>query len=527
MPFRVPSSPLYLSFRILAVLAAVSPDARLLAAAEQIRPNILWVMSDDHAVQGVGAYGGRLAALNPTPTLDRLAREGARMDRVFCSNSICTPARATILTGQYSHTNGVRTLDDSLAPQQQVLPRLLRESGYLTAMIGKWHLDTEPSAFDYYCVLPGQGTYFNPVFHDKNRGAWPDNRRQMIGSIVGQADAALHVDDAVTSLSLDWLKQRDKSKPFFLMHHFKSPHGNWENAERYDFLYEGVEIPEPSSLRASPVHRSAATAGLGSSIGKRNPRRNMGQQMSVDPSLPDDTYLKQSYQHYLKKYLRCIRGIDDNVARLLEYLAKTGELDNTIIFYTSDQGQLTGEHDTFDKRWMYEESMRMPFLVRHPKSIRPGTTSDALITNADIAPTLLEIAGLAPPASMQGHSFRAMLAGAPPPADWQTSLYYRYWMHLAHHDVPAHYGVRSADFKLIFFYGLPLDATGALARQTPAAWELYDLRADPEELKNVYAEPVYAATVAKLKAELLRLKTDLGDTDEKYPELMAVRQRAW
>ena len=513
--------------RVRVVVVATLLLLRCASAADAARPNILWIMSDDHAVQGVGAYGGRLAALNPTPTLDRLAREGIRMDRVFCSNSICTPARATVLTGQYAHTNRVRTLDDSLAPQQQVLPRLLRESGYVTAMIGKWHLDTEPSAFDYYCVLPGQGTYFNPVFHDKVRGTWPDNRRQMIGSIVGHADAALHVEDAVTSLSLDWLKQRDQSKPFFLMHHFKSPHGNWENAERYDFLYDGVEIPEPSSLRTLPVNRSAATAGLGSSIGKRNPRRNMGQQMSVDPSLPDDAYLKQSYQHYLKKYLRCIRGIDDNVARLIAYLEKTGELANTIVIYTSDQGQLTGEHDTFDKRWMYEESMRMPFIVRYPPTIKAGTTSDLLVTNVDFAPTLLDFGGVAAPATMQGRSFRAMLGGASAPADWQTSVYYRYWMHLAHHDVPAHYGVRTADFKLIFFYGLPLDATGALPPKTPAAWELYDLRSDPEELKNVYAEPAHAATVAKLKAELLRLKADLGDTDEKYPELMAVRRQAW
>jgi arylsulfatase A-like enzyme len=497
------------------------------AAAEANRPNILWIMSDDHAAQGVGAYGGRLAALNPTPTIDRLAREGVRLTNVFCSNSICTPARATLLTGQYSHANGVLTLNDDLKPNQQVLPRLMHGAGYATAMIGKWHLGCEPSAFDYYCVLPGQGTYFNPVFHDKNRGAWPNNQRQMIGSVVGHADAALHVDDATTDISLDWLKKRDRTKPFFLMHHFKSPHGNWENAERYDFLYEDVKIPEPTNLREGPSSRSAATAGLGSSIGKRNPRRNMGQQMSVDPRLPDDSYLGASYQRYLKKYLRCIRGIDDNVARLLTALATSGDLDNTIIVYTSDQGLLTGEHDLYDKRWMYDESMRMPFIVRYPKSIRAGSTSAAMITNVDFAPTLLDFVGVPAPATMQGRSFRTIMEGGPTPAGWQTSVYYRYWMHLAHHDVPAHYGVRSADFKLIFYYGLPLGANGALAKPTPPGWELYDLRSDPEENRNVYAEPKYAATVAALKMELLRLKSAVGDTDEKYPELKRVREKFW
>ena len=483
------------------------------AAAESRPPNILWIMSDDHAATAVGAYGGRLAALNPTPHLDRLAREGARLTNAFCTNSICTPSRATLLTGQYSHVNGVRTLNDPLPPARQTLPPLMQAAGYTTAMIGKWHLHEEPSTFDYYCVLPGQGWYANPVFLQKGKGAWPKNEFRFEGYDNKNSE------DAVADLSLAWLKQRDASKPFFLMCHFKAPHDNFENAERYDFLYDDVRIPEPDSLWRTPNHGSAATEGTGTSVGKRNARRNMGHHMFVDPKLPDDAYKRVAYQRYLKKYLRCVKGLDDNIGRLLAHLEQTGELDRTVIFYTSDQGFMLGEHDYIDKRWMYEESLRVPFLVRYPPSIQGGTTRDAIVNNTDFAPTLLEFAGAAVPASMQGRSARAVLEGRTP-ADWPTSTYYRYWMHMAHHDNPAHYGIRTKDFKLILFYGLPLDAAGAVKKPTTPGWELYDLRADPQEMKNVYGDPAYAAKVRELKAELQRLKEKVGDTDEKYPELV-------
>jgi N-acetylglucosamine-6-sulfatase len=495
-------------------------------SASAASPNILWIMSDDHAAQAVGAYGGRLAPLNPTPTIDRLAREGIRFENVFCSNSICTPSRATLLSGQYSHVNGVRTLADPITPDRIVLPRVMSELGYTTAMIGKWHLHAEPVGFDYYCVLPGQGTYFNPVFHDQNLGAWPDNQRQMIGRIVGQADAALHADDAITDLSLQWLKRRDPSKPFFLMHHFKSPHGNWENPESTDFLYEGIDIPEPANLRTGPITGSPGTDGLGSSIGQRNLKRNIGMQMRVDPALAPDNYRHEAYQRYLKKYLRCVRGVDDNIARLLAHLESTGELDNTLILYTSDQGQLTGEHDYYDKRWMYEESLRMPFIVRYPPAIKAGLTSDAMITNVDFAPTLIDLAGGVAPASMQGRSFKPMIEGRPAPADWRDAVYYRYWMQLAHHHVPAHYGIRTTDYKLIFFYGLPLDATGAVPQKSTPGWQLFDLRHDPEENHDVYLDPKYADTVVALKKQLIQLKQEVGDTDDAYPELTALRDQS-
>jgi N-acetylglucosamine-6-sulfatase len=492
--------------------------------AAESRPNILFIMSDDHAAHAIGAYGGRLAALNPTPTIDRLAREGVRLRNAFCVNSICVPSRATLMTGEYPHRHGITTLEGSLPPERQLLAQLMKQAGYETAVVGKWHLGAEPAAFDYYSVLPGQGLYHNPVLHEKGRGPWPRNEVRYPTRGYG----AVHVCDVITDLSLAWLKQRPAkgTKPFFLMHHFKAPHDDFENAERYDFLYAGATIPEPESLARVPNHGSEATKGTGTSVGKRNSRRNMGMHMHVDPALSDADYQREAYQRYLKKYLRCVRGVDDNVARLLDHLRQSGELENTVIVYTSDQGFMLGEHDYIDKRWMYEESQRVPFLVRYPRSIRGGTVSDAIVNNVDFAPTLLDFAGVTTPPSMQGRSFRSILEGRTP-GDWPAATYYRYWMHMTHHDNPAHYGIRTADFKLIFFYGLPLDARGALAKPTTPGWELYDLRKDPHELRNVYADPAYAGTVEQLKAELLRLKDRVGDQDEKYPELMQVRELFW
>lgn len=505
------------------LLAVLIATALPLRGAD--KPNILYIMADDHAAEAIGAYGGRLAALNPTPTIDRLAREGAMLTNCFCTNSICTPSRATILTGQYSHVNGIRTLIGSLPEARQALPTLMKAAGYETAMVGKWHLEAEPSAFDFYSVYPGQGSYFNPIYLERGPKPWPQNTRRVAG-----ADST-HESDSVTDISLAWLKGRKSDKPFFLMHHFKAPHDNFENAERYDFLYDDVKMPEPESLWSSRNYGSEATQGTGTSVGKRNTRRNMGMHMFVDPNLSDDEYKRVAYQRYMKKYLRCVRGVDDNVARLLDYLEKSGQLDNTLIIYTSDQGFMLGEHDYIDKRWMYEESLRMPFIARYPKLIKAGTKSDALINNTDFAPTLLAAAGGAVPEAMQGRSFLPMLRGESEPGDWRKATYYRYWMHMAHHDNPAHYGIRTKGFKLIFFYGLPLDAEFYNAKEkgvpTTPGWELYDLSKDPMELHNVYADAAYAKVRDDLKKELLRVKEQVGDTDENYPELMKVREKTW
>ena len=489
------------------LIAAVITHTYGTEAAAASQPNILYIMSDDHAAHAIGAYGSRLAVLNPTPTLDKLAREGALLTNCFCTNSICTPSRATIMTGQYSHVNGVTTLNGEIPSDRQHLARLMKQAGYETAMIGKWHLKAEPAAFDYYSVLPGQGWYFNPVFRQRGPKPWPEN------TFSFQGYDSRHSSDAITDLSLRWLKTRKQTdKPFFLMHHFKAPHDNFENAERYDWLYQDVQIPEPESLWQRENHGPLNQPQYGTSVGKRNTRRNMGHHMFVDESLTDDGYKREAYQRYLKKYLRCVKGVDDNIARLIDHLRSTGELDNTIIVYTADQGFMLGEHDYIDKRWMYEESLRMPFIARYPSGIKGGTKVDAIINNVDFAPTLLNFAGVDKPDFMQGRSFHGLLAGETPPEDWPQATYYRYWMHMAHHDNPAHYGIRTKDFKLIHFYGQPLDAPGAEKGETPAYWELYDLNKDPHEMNNVIEDPAYAGTLATLQTQLHQLQTKVGDS---------------
>lgn len=508
--------------KILLILLLAVP---VICAAETRKPNVLYIMSDDHAAHAVGAYGGRFAKLDPTPNIDRLAREGMLMRNCFCGNSICTPSRASVLTGQYSHTNGVLTLNGKLPPERQYLPKLMKEAGYETAMIGKWHLKAEPAAFDYYMVLPGQGSYFNPTFRQRGPKPWPKNEFRTTGY------DSQHSSDSITKLSLQWLKKRKKDRPFFLMHHFKAPHDNFENAERYDWLYENIDMPEPETLWAEENHGSEATKGTGTSVGKRNKRRNMGHHMFVDQNLSDKDYKRTAYQRYMKKYFRTIRGVDDNIGKLLAHLEKSGELDNTIIIYTSDQGFMLGEHDYIDKRWIYEESLRMPFIVRYPPWIQAGSQSDVIVNNTDFAPTILSAAGTTAPDYMQGHSFLPVLRGEGAPAGWRTAHYYRYWMHMAHHENPAHYGIRTKDHKLVFFYGRTFGAKAgyknSLDVPTQPGWEFYDINKDPHETKNLYNDPSYAVTIKKLKADLLRTKEELGDTDEKYPELMEIRKQYW
>ncbi|MEM6915233.1 MAG: sulfatase-like hydrolase/transferase, partial [Verrucomicrobiota bacterium] len=389
------------------------------AATAEERPNILYIMSDDHAAHAIGAYGGRLAALDPTPTIDRLAEEGMVFENAFCTNSICAPSRASVITGQYPHTNGVYDLRGGIEGERQFLAIEMKKAGYETAMVGKWHLKEEPSAFDFYTVLPGQGDYHNPTFRVRGEKGWPNDTIQAEGK---------HSSDAITDITLEWLKNgREEGKPFFLKHHYKAPHDYFEHAARYDDYLADVEIPEPENLwlENQPEFGSIATLGyegelvphIGTSIGLRNPRRSYA--VDLPPRFPKDfpeNYDPEEYTHdeikrlsynaYLKTFLRCVKGIDDNLARLFAYLEETGELDNTVIVYTGDQGFMLGEHDYQDKRWMYEESMRMPFLIRFPKTIEAGSRTDAIVENVDYAPTLLDFAGVETPDYMQGASFK-------------------------------------------------------------------------------------------------------------------------
>ncbi len=419
------------------------------AARAADRPNILYIMSDDHAAHAISAYGGRLAEAAPTPNIDRLAREGALFTNAFCTNSICSPSRACVLTGQYNHINGSFDLAGDVKPGKQMLAIEMKNAGYHTAMIGKWHLKVEPADFDYYCVLPGQGSYHDPVFRTRGDKPWGKNTIKFEGK---------HSTDAITDLTLDWLKTGwDQDKPFFLMHHYKAPHDYFDNAPRYESYLADVDLPEPDTLwTRDPQFGSIATRGaddelvphIGTSIGPRNPRRSYLRDLpelypnefpaDYDPAnFSDVENTRLAYNAYLRKFLRCVKGIDDNLGRLFKYLEETGQLDNTVIIYTGDQGFMLGEHDYQDKRWMYEESQRMPFLIRYPKSIQAGQRFDAIIENVDYGPTMLDLAGAAIPESVQGRSFKSLLETGQEPGDWKQAAYYRYWMHMAHHDNPA------------------------------------------------------------------------------------------
>ncbi|MEM6803824.1 MAG: sulfatase [Bacteroidota bacterium] len=506
--------------------------------AQNQKPNIIFIMSDDHTTQAVGAYGSRLARLNPSPTLDKLAEEGMLFEQVFCTNSICTPSRATIITGQYPQTNGVLDLDHQLPVDKQYLPKEMKKLGYSTAMIGKWHLKKEPANFDYYNVLTGhggQGSYFDPVLADKNKGSWPNNKVSHTG----------HSTDIITDLSLEYLKNRDLSKPFFLMHHYKAPHDNFEFAPRYADYLEEVEIPEPSSLYAQPFFGSAATRGendesrhlIGTSVSPRHTRRNYVNFYKYQ-DLKDKEATHRAYQTYLKHYLRCVKGVDDNLARLFDYLKKEGLWENTIIIYTGDQGFMLGEHDLIDKRWMYEESMRMPFIVHYPKKIAAGSRSTLLINNADFAPTMIELAGGKVPRYMQGMSFKKELMGEEI-SSWREATYYRYWMHMIHHEVPAHFGIRTDRYKLILFYSSHYredEASKAfywwkqyapVKNTSPVAWEFYDLENDPEELHNRYGDPSYQDIIAKLKVKLIAEREKLNETDKNFPKIKHIVEENW
>lgn len=499
------------------------------------RPNILYIMSDDHAAHAISAYGSRLAQIAPTPNIDRLAKEGVLFRNAFCTNSICSPSRACVLTGQYNHINGSFDLGGRVNPGKQMLAIQMGKAGYHTAMIGKWHLKAEPADFDYYCVLPGQGKYHNPEFRIRGDKPWGRNTIKLEGK---------HSTDAITDLTLEWLKEGwDQDKPFFLMHHYKAPHDYFENAERYESYLADVDIPEPNTLwNRDAKFGSIATRGvddeliphIGTSIGSRNPRRSYLRDLpkmfprefpkNYDPTnFSDKENTTLAYNAYLKKFLRCVKGIDDNLGRLFGHLKKTGQLDNTLIIYTGDQGFMLGEHDYQDKRWMYEESHRMPFLVRYPKTIPAGQTFDTIVENVDYGPTMLEFAGAKIPESVQGSSFKSLLESGKEPKGWKQEAYYRYWMHMAHHDNPGHMGLRTKTHKLIYYYGCNYDG----GYQTPPGWELYDLVKDPHETQNIYDDPANASLVADLKQRLADTRKRVGDDGSHYPKCEAIIQEFW
>jgi arylsulfatase A-like enzyme len=465
------------------------------------RPNILFIMSDDHAAHAISAYG---SVVNETPHIDRIGDEGVVLENCFCTNSICAPSRGTILTGTHSHINGVRTLDDPFDGRQETVQGLLHDDGYQTAIVGKWHLGhgghSDPTGFDYWAVLPGQGMYHNPDMY-----------------VMGQQEKFDgYVTDIITDLSLDWLDGRDRDRPFLLFLHHKAPHRHWEPDERHATMYDDVEIPYPPTFDDDYANRSRAARDAKMRIDDLTPFDLKG-----DPpeGMEGDELKRWRYQRYIKDYLACVASVDDNVGRVLDYLDAEGIAENTIVIYTSDQGFFLGDHGWFDKRFMYEESLRMPFLMRYPREIAAGTRSDAVVTNVDFAPSFLEYAGLPASERMQGRSFRGIVGGEPEPEDWPEAMYYRYWMHRDRdHHTTAHYGIRTRRYKLIYYYGDPLDAAGANGPRTEPEWELFDLAEDPMEMRSIYDDPAYAGVVRELTDELHRLQADVGDQPYVVPE---------
>lgn len=519
---------------LLSLAFCVALLAAPLTAAE--RPNILFIFSDDHAPHAIGAYNGWLKSVNPTPNIDKLADQGMLFENSFCTNSICGPSRAVILTGKHSHKNGFMNNGNNFDGDQQTFPKLLQAAGYQTAFYGKWHLKSTPQGFDQWKVLPGQGLYYNPDF------LTPEGKITVEG----------YCTDIVTDMAVEWLKEtRDPDKPFLLMCQHKAPHRNWMPAMRHLHLYDDIEIPEPATLfdrwedNAPPARFQELEVDrhmdlnydlfvdltpdfAGQPSQKRQDRSAWANLKRFTPGqlktwreayAPKDEAFHKSnlkgkdlvrwkFQRYAKNYLRCVRGVDDSVGRLVAELDKLGLADNTIVIYCSDQGFYIGDHGWYDKRWMYEESLKMPLIVKWPGVTKPGSRSQLMVQNLDYAETFLDVAGAAIPGDMQGASLVPLLRGVTP-ADWRRSIYYHYYEYPSVHMVPRHNGIRTERYKLIHFYQFD-------------EWEFYDLATDPDELTNLYENPKYAARIEKTKSQLERLRKHYADDSD-----MSIKPAQW
>ena len=456
--------------------------------SESEKPNIIFIMSDDHTFQAISSYNSRLADICPTPNIDRLAEEGMRFNQCFVTNSISSPSRASIMTGMYSHENGVYKFTP-LAHDQPTLPKEMQDAGYQTSIIGKYHLHSNPVGFDYYSVLPGQGAYHNPEFIEKG-----DQHPSGWVAQGGRTRYEGHSSDVIADQALEYLKkQKNKDQPFMFFCHFKAPHDMWKYASRYGDFLEDTRIPEPASLFENYQGKSDALKKTTQKVG--NPVVGQTAFEERTSHLEGRARKKKAYQIYMKKYLRCVKGVDDNVGRILDYLEQSGMDENTIVIYTGDQGFFLGEHGLYDKRFMYEQALRMPLLIRWPNHVESGKVNREMILNIDFAPTILEAAGVEPPERMQGRSFLPMLKGEDLP-NWRDAMYYRYYY--SHFRTEPHYGVRTQRYKLISFHRLD-------------QWELYDLKRDPREMNNVYGDPGYEEVAEMLKHKLDSLQEHLVD----------------
>ncbi len=507
------TTPIVLSLFALSVVAALAAHA-----AEPRRPNILFIFSDDHAWQAVSAYNESRKLLD-TPHIDRLANEGMRFDRCLVPNSICGPSRATVLTGKYSHLNGFYNNSNSrFDGSQTTYPKLLQGAGYQTALIGKWHLVTDPTGFDHWHILPGQGVYYNPP-------------------MIRNGEKTKHegyTTDLITDFTLEWLKSRDASKPFMVMCQHKAPHREWEPALRHLGHNGDRDYPEPATLFDDYAGRGLAERDQDMTIEKTMTPRDMklvtpGQLTDAQRQAWDAYYAPRNeaflqanlsgkdlvrwrYQRYMHDYLGCIKAVDEGVGRLLQFLEDEGLANNTIVVYASDQGFYLGEHGWFDKRWIFEESLRTPLLVRWPGVTKPGSVNSDLVSNLDFAETFLDAAGLPIPAEMQGASLVPLLQGKTP-SDWRTAFYYHYYEYPAPHHVRPHYGVVTDRYKLVRFYGPDTDY-----------WELFDRQQDPHELTSFYDAADYAGVRKELESQLAQLRAELRVPEQDPPEASGRRR---
>jgi arylsulfatase A-like enzyme len=498
-------------YRLAVTIAMLAMTAAAgLGAKEPKRPNIVFIFADDHAYQAVGAYGYKL---NQTPNIDRIANGGMRFDRCLVTNSICGPSRAVILTGKYSHLNGFyNNTNNRFDGSQTTFPKLLQKAGYQTAIVGKWHLVSDPTGFDYWEILPGQGQYYNPP-------------------MIRQGERVKHTGyttDVITDLSLAWLKDhRDKDKPFVLMCQHKAPHREWEPNLKYLEEYDR-EYPEPETLFDDYAGRGVAEKSQDMTIAKtmndKDLKLNPPATLSPEQRKKWDAYyeprnqqfrqaklegrelVRWKYQRYMHDYLACIASVDESVGRLLDYLKEAGLEEDTIVIYSADQGFYLGEHGWFDKRWIFEESLRTPLLVQWPGVTKPGSVNDDLVSNLDFAETFLDAAGVDVPDEMQGRSLRKVLQGRTPD-DWRKSFYYHYYEYPGPHNVRRHYGVVTDRHKLVRFYEPATDY-----------WELFDLQNDPRELTSVYDAADQSETRKQLEAELARLRRELKVPEQDPPE---------
>lgn len=503
--------------------------------AEKKRPNIVFFFTDDHAPHAIGAYNGWLKSVNPTPEIDKLADDGMLFENSFCTNSICGPSRAVIMSGKHSHKNGFMNNGNSFDWNQQIFPKILRAAGYHTALYGKSHLKGKPQGFDSWAVLPGQGDYYNPAM------ITPKGRKIIDG----------YCTDIVTDMAIDFIKEsKELGKPFMLMCQHKAPHRTWMPALRHLHLYDDITIPEPKTLfdqyegRIPAQHQEMEIdrhmyldhdlfTDLTPDLDfpkQRLPSQDRSAYVNMKRMTPEQLktwraaygpkdkafreakltgrdLVRWKFQRYAKNYLRAIKGVDENLARLRKALEDQGLADNTVFVYSSDQGFYIGDHGWYDKRWMYEESLKMPLIISWPGVIKPGSRNTDLVQNLDYAQTFLEMAGAKTPSDMQGTSLVPLLKGKKP-NDWRKSIYYHYYEYPSYHQVPRHNGIRTERYKLINFYEF-------------GEWEFYDLKTDPDELKNLYGNPEKKELIDNVRKQLLKLQKGYGDDTvlkEKPPE---------